>query len=206
MALNFPSSPTTGDKFPAAPIAGIPTYTWDGEKWTTSGPSLGQYVAKAGDAMSGHLSLPTGPAAANAVRKDYVDAAAAAATAAEYIANSAPTKLLTPGAVWTAAAIFTLTDGTTVTPNFSNGIDFVWTIGAAGRTLANPTSPKPGQKGMIYLVKGTAAATITTWGSQYKFPGGIKPALSAAAGAVDVISYACKSVTEIECFFTAGMA
>jgi hypothetical protein len=32
-------------------------------------------VAKAGDTMSGHLALPTGPAAANAVRKDYVDAA-----------------------------------------------------------------------------------------------------------------------------------
>jgi len=32
-------------------------------------------VLKAGDTMSGHLFLPTGPAAANAVRKDYVDAA-----------------------------------------------------------------------------------------------------------------------------------
>jgi hypothetical protein len=34
-------------------------------------------VQKTGDTMSGHLSLPTSPAAANAVRKDYVDAAAA---------------------------------------------------------------------------------------------------------------------------------
>ena len=33
------------------------------------------FVMKAGDTMSGHLSLPTTPAAANAVRKDYVDAA-----------------------------------------------------------------------------------------------------------------------------------
>jgi hypothetical protein len=32
-------------------------------------------VAKAGDTMTGHLTLPTGPAAANAVRKDYVDGA-----------------------------------------------------------------------------------------------------------------------------------
>lgn len=30
-------------------------------------------VLRAGDTMTGHLSLPTGPAAANAVRKDYVD-------------------------------------------------------------------------------------------------------------------------------------
>jgi len=32
-------------------------------------------VAKAGDTMTGHLTLPTTPAAANAVRKDYVDTA-----------------------------------------------------------------------------------------------------------------------------------
>jgi len=32
-------------------------------------------VLKAGDTMVGHLTLPTGPAADNAVRKDYVDAA-----------------------------------------------------------------------------------------------------------------------------------
>ena len=32
-------------------------------------------VAKAGDTMTGHLTLPVTPAAANAVRKDYVDAA-----------------------------------------------------------------------------------------------------------------------------------
>jgi hypothetical protein len=33
------------------------------------------FVQKTGDTMSGHLSLPITPAAANAVRKDYVDAA-----------------------------------------------------------------------------------------------------------------------------------
>jgi len=32
-------------------------------------------VSRAGDTMTGHLVLPTGPAASNAVRKDYVDAA-----------------------------------------------------------------------------------------------------------------------------------
>jgi len=39
-------------------------------------------VAKAGSTMTGHLTLPTTPAAANAVRKDYVDAAVAANTTA----------------------------------------------------------------------------------------------------------------------------
>lgn len=35
MGFNFPNSPTVGQKWPASPIAGQPTYTWDGEKWTT---------------------------------------------------------------------------------------------------------------------------------------------------------------------------
>jgi hypothetical protein len=42
-------------------------------------------VAKAGDTMSGHLTLPTGPAAANAVRKDYVDTQIAANSTADHL-------------------------------------------------------------------------------------------------------------------------
>jgi hypothetical protein len=40
MPLDFPASPSNGQKFPASPIAGVPTYTWDGEKWTTTGGSI----------------------------------------------------------------------------------------------------------------------------------------------------------------------
>lgn len=35
--FDFPSTPTSGQKYPAAPVAGLPQYTWDGEKWTTIG-------------------------------------------------------------------------------------------------------------------------------------------------------------------------
>ena len=38
--LDFPASPSVGQKYPASPIVGIPTYTWDGEKWTTQGGSI----------------------------------------------------------------------------------------------------------------------------------------------------------------------
>jgi hypothetical protein len=129
-----------------------------------------------------------------------------AATAAEYIANSAPTKMLTPGAPWSAATPVALS-GTSVTPDLSAGIDFTWTMSSATSTLVNPTSPKSGQKGMLYLKQdGTGGRIITTWGSSYKFPGGVKPTLSTAANALDVISFAVKSSTEVECFFAAGMA
>jgi hypothetical protein len=128
------------------------------------------------------------------------------ATAAQYAGNSA-NALLAANAVWAAAALQTLTDAATVTPDFSTGFDFIWTLGATGRTIANATNPKVGQKGIIYLVQdGTGSRTITTWGSNYKFSGGTKPTLSTAAGAVDLISYAVKSGTEIECFFSANMS
>jgi len=47
LALNFPSSPTVGDKYPSTPVVGVPQYTWDGEKWTTGGGSI---ITPIGDA------------------------------------------------------------------------------------------------------------------------------------------------------------
>ena len=93
-----------------------------------------------------------------------------------------------------------------MTPDFSTGIDFSWTIGAAGRTLNNPTNAKPGQKGVIYLIQdATGGRTITTWGNTYKFPGGTKPTLSTAANAVDIVSYLVAPGATY-CFFSGNMS
>jgi hypothetical protein len=37
MAMNFPNSPTVGQKYPTSPVAGQPQYTWNGTLWTTHG-------------------------------------------------------------------------------------------------------------------------------------------------------------------------
>jgi hypothetical protein len=78
MPYDFPASPTEGQTYSPA---GGPDYVWHTASgaWDikTSG-SNSAFVAKTGDIMSGQLGLPTGPAASNAVRKDYVDAADAA--------------------------------------------------------------------------------------------------------------------------------
>jgi len=156
---------------------------------------------------AGLIQVKGDPTAALGVAtKQYVDGKApAAATAAEYIANSAPTKMLTPGAVWAAVVTpTTLTDAATVTPDFSLGIDFAWMLGAVGRTLANPINFKVGQKGLIYLTQdGTGSRTITTWGSMWKFPGGVKPTLSTGPFAGDAISYVVINSTAIYCTFNA---
>jgi len=79
MAIDFPASPVVGQEFVSATV----TYVYNGYGWLMK-PQANPYVAKAGDVMTGQLELPSSPApvAANAVRKDYVDAAASAADAA----------------------------------------------------------------------------------------------------------------------------
>lgn len=37
MAMDFPSAPSVGQKYPPAPTPGVPTYVWDGEKWKGAG-------------------------------------------------------------------------------------------------------------------------------------------------------------------------
>jgi hypothetical protein len=129
---------------------------------------------------------PTGNITSNTVQAAIAEVGTPA-TAAEFRSNSAPNKMLTSGAVWSSAVATGIGEVSSVaTPNLSLGLDFVWTMGGAGRTLANPTNGKPGQKGIIWLIYG-ASGTITTWGSNWKFPGGVKPA--GAPNSVDAISY-----------------
>ena len=141
--------------------------------------------------------------------KQYVDGHVSpppvAATAAEYISNSAPTKMLTSGAVWGAAPISGLADAATLTPDFSVGLDFVVLIAGAGRTLANPTNQKPGQKGLIYFVQdGTGGRTLTGFGTGWRFAGGVKPTLTIAPNGIDIISYHVYGVNNIFATFNAA--
>jgi hypothetical protein len=252
MGIDFPNTPSVGAQWPSPPVVGIPTYTWDGEKWTTVGgaistggspatalplmdatpalvgttikyaredhvhPTDTTRAALVSPIFTGDPQAPTPVATDNdtsiattAFVKGAIAALPAppvAATAAEYISNLAPTKMLTPGAVWTAAQVLGLTDAATVTPDFSQGLDFLWNLGAAGRGLANPANPKKGQKGCILLVQNVANSTITSWGSTWKFPGGTKPTLSTAAGAVDCVSFWVYDPTFIVCSFQQGLA
>ena len=130
-----------------------------------------------------------------------------AATAAEYVANSAPGKMLTPGAAWGAGPFFSLTDGPTVTPDMSLGVNFYWTVGGANRTLGNPiNSSKAGQCGIIMIAQdATGGRTITGWGNQFFFPGGVRPVLSTAPNAFDIISYFYTGGAYF-CTFNAGFA
>ncbi len=83
----------------------------------------------------------------------------------------------------------------TFTPNFSNGINFDVTLVHASCpcTLANPTNIHQNTYFLTIVQSGTGSDTIGTWGSFYKFPGGVPPSLSAGAGAVDVLPITCRN-------------
>jgi hypothetical protein len=130
----------------------------------------------------------------------------AVATAAEYTANSAPNKMLTPGAAWAAAAPVVAGSASALAPDMNAAIDFVWQINSASGALNNPTNAKPGQKGTIIITPQAAGCAITTWGNAYRFPGGTKPTITNTSGAIDIISYTVFNSGIIFCTFQAGFA
>jgi len=99
--MDFPSSPTVGQQYPTVPVNGMPIYLWDGVKWKgsmstppyTKAEADAKFVDVSGDVMTGHLGLPTSPAATNAVRKDYVDAAVAGTVSKSYVDTQDALKL-----------------------------------------------------------------------------------------------------------------
>jgi hypothetical protein len=113
-------------------------------------------------------------------------------------ANTANDYTLTlPGAVGT------LTDGATITPDFTANTTFSVTLGG-NRTMANPTSPIAGQTGSIFIVQDGTGSRTLSWGSYWDFIGGTAPTLSTGANAVDRVDYVVRSATSIHAVFTAN--
>jgi hypothetical protein len=211
MALDFPASPSVNQKYPQPPVAGVPVYSWDGEKWRIADLSGKTPIYTDGStAMAAQLTLVSPPLnPTDATSKAYVDGNDAIATAAEYLSNSAPTKRLTSGAIWTAAQNNTNVAATSFTPDLGASIDFLWTLNGPNCQLNNPANLKNGQKGLILLLQdGTGGRLITTWGTAYKFPSLTKPTLTTSAGSLDVISYyaaGSAAAPVMYCFFSPQM-
>jgi hypothetical protein len=78
MAFDFPSTPAVGDHYPTTPVAGQPTYTWDGEKWVTQTAPIGKtpVYTDGSNAMAAPLTLSGDPVnPTDAADKHYVDGA-----------------------------------------------------------------------------------------------------------------------------------
>lgn len=126
------------------------------------------------------------------------------ATGAEFFANTA-SKVVSVNSAWNAAAALGFSAGAaSFTPNLANAADHYWTLNNTTGNLINPSGAKLGQKGIIVIVSGVAGTKTMTWGTLYKFPGGIKPVLTSALNAIDVISYVYNNNVML-CNFSADM-
>lgn len=96
---------------------------------------------------------------------------------------------------WTKAQrgqIVTLTDTATIPINFDDGNNYQVTL-AGSRALGNPTNQVGGQGGSIFITQDATGSRLLTYGSNWKFPGGVAPVLSTAANAVDRLDYIVRS-------------
>ena len=92
--------------------------------------------------------------------------------------------------------VVALTDGATITPDFSAGNNFSVTLGG-NRTLANPTNLTAGQHGTIVITQDGTGGRTLAFGSNWKFAAGTAPSLTTTAAAVDVLAYYVESSTRI---------
>lgn len=104
-----------------------------------------------------------------------------------------------------AATVTTLTDGSTITPDFSVSNNFTVTLGG-NRTMANPTNPVVGQSGSIFIVQDATGSRTLSWGSNWDWSNGIAPTLTTTASAVDRVDFIVRSSTSIQAVFTAAYA
>jgi hypothetical protein len=167
-------------------------FSYDGSAWVayTAPPTGGSYTDEMARDAIGTALTDTGLAVVTVNDgADTIDINVPAAAGADFRTGTDATKALTADAAWDAAAFVALTDGATVTPDFAAGLNFTWTI-AGNRTLANPSSAKEGQTGVIQVTQdGTGSRTISAYGNQYRFAGGTDIVLSTAAGAIDLLFY-----------------
>lgn len=93
-------------------------------------------------------------------------------------------------------AVVALTDGATITPDFSLANYFTLTLGG-NRTLTNPTNLVAGQSGTITIRQDATGNRTLAYGSYWKFRNATVPPLSTAANAVDKLVFDVVSSTEI---------
>jgi hypothetical protein len=125
----------------------------------------------------------------------------AADTASELITLSGG--LAFTSAAKCSAAVQALSDGSTITVNFTNGIHHSVTLGG-NRTFGNPSNDNNavGQSGSIFITQDGTGSRTASFHSDYKFAGGTAPTLSTAANAVDRLDYVIKASGVIHCVVT----
>ena len=102
-------------------------------------------------------------------------------------------------------AISVLTDGATITPDFSLGNNYSVTLGG-NRTLANPTNLTAGATGSLFISQDGTGSRTLSWGSFWDFAGGTAPTLTTTASAVDRVDYVVRTTGSIHAVATLNLS
>ncbi len=92
------------------------------------------------------------------------------------------------------AAETVTTYGTTTTFNFSTFKNTAVTL-TGNITTQTLTNVPVGRAGMITFIQDGGGGHTTVWNSIFKFTGGTTPTLTATGGAIDVLTYSCRSAS-----------
>jgi len=130
---------------------------------------------------------------ANTYTQAQIDAALSLKANANATVNLTGAQTISGGKRGTVTA---LTDGATITPDFSAGNNFSVTLGG-NRTLANPSNQTAGQSGAITITQDGTGSRTLAYGSNWKFSNGSVPVLTTTANAVDVLVYFVESSSRI---------
>lgn len=84
-------------------------------------------------------------------------------------------------------AIATLTDAASIAWDLDNNQVAQVTL-AGNRTLANPTNLKNGATYILHILQDGTGSRNLAYGTNYKFPNGVVPVLTATANAVDILT------------------
>ena len=95
-----------------------------------------------------------------------------------------------------ASNIVTLTDGATITPDFTLGNNFQVTI-AGTRNLANPTGVTTGQSGVIFIQQNETGGYSLSYGTSWDFASATPPTLITTSNALNALPYFARSTTSI---------
>jgi len=103
-------------------------------------------------------------------------------------------------------ALNTLTPGTTVAWDMSDGNNFTLTLEDNSTALSNPTNEVAGTSGSLLLIQDGTGSRVISFGSHYFFAGGTDAVLSTAANAIDRLDYFVQAADKVHCVVTKALA
>lgn len=145
---------------------------------------------------AGNIAAANVQAAIEELDNEKLASTAIGVTVQAYDVDTAKTDVVQSFTKAQRGTVVALTDGATITPDFSLGNNFSVTLGG-NRTLANPTNLTAGQSGVITITQDGTGSRTLAYGSYFKFPSGTAPTLTTTASAVDVLCYYVESSTRI---------